>query len=500
MGISMGPVLSLRDSTPNQWHISALVIVDKAANYPQAFISSDAIISPPIILMEHKNETVLRYDITVTRAAHPVIITYSIGSGDWKFTAPAVGTSPKMAFVSCNGFSDPKAMKNVEDKNALWSHLETLHDAVDADYHILIMGGDQVYADQIWNTAELKKWSELSRGKRRARAFSNIMRQQVNEFYFSLYKERWAQPEIAVMLSSIPTVMTWDDHDIFDGWGSYSSEDQKCTVYQGIFEVAKRHFSVFQLQVKSDLTETRPSTLPNQSALSFALDIDGIAILALDTRSERSQQQVMSALSWDSVWTWVSALKSTPSSTPKHLLVISPVPVVHADFGSIETTLNWLPGEQELEDDLRDHWQSKPHRKERLRMIHRLFSMMQDQKIRATFLSGDVHCAGLGVVVSSRSDASGTRASVINQLTSSGIVHPAPPKIMGHLLESLSCDPEEVDQGLSAYMLNFPATRKKFVLARNFLSLEPDDKDRIWAKWYIENELHDPATKTINPI
>jgi len=500
MKISMGPVLSLRKSESGKWHISALVIVAKDTSYQQAIVSSDATISPPVILMEHKKEVVLRYDLAVTRKPHPIIVTYAIGAGTWKFAVPAIGKIPKMAFASCNGFSDPKAMKNVEDKNALWSHLEKLHDEPNGDYNLLIMGGDQVYADQIWNTNELKKWSDLSRRKRRVRAFNNTMRQQVNEFYFTLYKERWAQKEVASILSSIPTIMTWDDHDIFDGWGSYSPEDQGCEVYQGIFDVAKRHFSVFQLQVKSDQSETRPSALASQNACTFALEADGIAILALDTRSERSQKQVMSAQSWDAVWEWTNGLSLASNAPLKHLLIVSPVPVVHADFGSIESALNWLPGEQELEDDLRDHWQSKPHRKERLRMIHRLFALMDDKNIRTTFLSGDVHCAGLGVIVSNRSNSPGSRASVINQLTSSGIVHPAPPKVMGYLLENLSEAPEEVDQGLSAYMLDFPATRKKFVLARNFLSLEPDDKDRLWAKWYIEHDLDEPSTKTINPI
>jgi hypothetical protein len=32
----------------------------------------------------------------------------------------------------------------------------------------------------------------------------------------------------AVALSSIPFVNTWDDHDIFDGFGSYDDEIQVC--------------------------------------------------------------------------------------------------------------------------------------------------------------------------------------------------------------------------------------------------------------------------------
>ena len=41
-------------------------------------------------------------------------------------------------------------------------------------------------------------------------------------------------------------VMTWDDHDIFDGWGSYAMELQFCPVFQGVFFFARKFFCLFQ--------------------------------------------------------------------------------------------------------------------------------------------------------------------------------------------------------------------------------------------------------------
>jgi hypothetical protein len=40
--------------------------------------------------------------------------------------------------------------------------------------------------------------------------------------------------------------MTWDDHDIFDGWGSYPAYLQHSVVFQGIFQLAMRWYCVFQ--------------------------------------------------------------------------------------------------------------------------------------------------------------------------------------------------------------------------------------------------------------
>jgi hypothetical protein len=47
-------------------------------------------------------------------------------------------------------------------------------------------------------------------------------------------------------------LMMWDDHDIFDGWGSYPEEQQNSPVYRDIWEQAREHFRLFQLQAADD--------------------------------------------------------------------------------------------------------------------------------------------------------------------------------------------------------------------------------------------------------
>ena len=92
----------------------------------------------------------------------------------------------------------------------------------DSPYHLLLMGGDQIYADSIWEVVpSIKRWSEKKAERRSTAPFTPTMGRQVERFYFELYCSRWAQAEPARMFTRIPTVMMWDDHDIFDGWGSY---------------------------------------------------------------------------------------------------------------------------------------------------------------------------------------------------------------------------------------------------------------------------------------
>jgi PhoD related phosphatase len=38
----------------------------------------------------------------------------------------------------------------------------------------------------------------------------------------------------------------WDDHDIYDGFGSYPSKLQQSPVFQGLFAIAKRFYLLFQ--------------------------------------------------------------------------------------------------------------------------------------------------------------------------------------------------------------------------------------------------------------
>jgi hypothetical protein len=291
--------------------------------------------------------------------------------------------------------------------------------------------------------------------------------------------------------------MMWDDHDIFDGWGSYSDQEQASEIFQAVYATARTCFSLFQLQ--SDPGAPTWPALPNQGGFNALLRFGEIGLLILDLRSERTQQQVLAPATWDVV---LGALDATRGL--RHLLVMSSIPVIHPDLSFAELALDMLPGEQDLEDDLHDQWGSYSHRTERLRLLHRLFDFADAQGTRVTILSGDVHVAALGVVESTRRPVRWLNANVINQLTSSPVVHPPPPRIVRWLLERLGTDVHELDRGITARMLQFPGTDYRFIARRNWLSLDvdADPQRRIWANWFIEDGAR-PLTKVIhgcNPL
>jgi PhoD related phosphatase len=511
MSIIMGPVLNFRGIHNNRWQVSALcVLADDVAEVPMNCGTNTG--NPTsvhgTVLKSHNGKSIVRYDFTIAQTQQPQTVAYQLTDredGPFAFVVPPEGDAPRCAYASCNGFSDPKAMKNVRDKNALWTSMCEEHDK--NSFHLLLMGGDQIYADPIWKeAASIEKWTELDKFSRRQAAFTSQMQNDVEDFYFELYCQRWKQTEVACAFSSIPTVMMWDDHDIFDGWGSYPKNDLECNVYQGIFRSACEHFRIFQLQIRPD--EQHPATLAGQSNFTLAFQIGGLAIIAPDLRSERTLDQVMGKQTWDAINGWFEQLSPTAID---HLFVMSSIPVVHPDLSWAENFFDWLPGQQELEDDLHDHWNSPAHKEERVRLIHRLLDTAQGKDIRTTLISGDVHVAAIGAIQSGRDPDADRNASVINQLTSSAIVHPAPPGIMNMLLELIGRSEQEIDRDITIRMLKFAGTSERFLTRRNWLSLEPDTEKqpRIWAIFHVENDegaLNDGGnltiayTKVIHPV
>ena len=528
----LGPVLQFLGSQNNAWGISALVVVDAADAEPQFTLTGTQAALQPAV-----NKTFCpvpgqpcvawRFDFAVPQTVGPQVVTFKVGdqsqSQSYSFNVPARGAMPSLAYASCNGFSSASAMKSTPVPNALWARLQRLHTLVDkvdtqtfGPYHLLLLGGDQVYSDAMWAVLpELKAWAELDHHTRINAPFTPSLQAAVAAYFSKIYLERWSQPDVAAALASVPAVMMWDDHDIMDGWGSHPAELHECPVFQGIFSVAKAAFELFQRHIMQPGAHA-PATLPGQSAHNSGYRMGAAGLLALDMRSERSPrsgdvtsgggvlhaEQVMSENSWRAVYQWLDAQEA--AGDLKHLFVMSSIPVVHPSFEVLEKMLGIFPGQQSLEDDLRDHWTSPPHKAERLRLVHRLMAASA-KGIRITLLSGDVHVAAVGVIESDRSSAS-ANGRVINQLTSSGIVHPPPPGVALLFLEQACQRVDTIDRGITGTMHEFPTTNHRMIGARNFLTLQPDGinpnglgQERYWANWWAEGEPH-PYTKVIHPV
>lgn len=518
MAIVMGPVLKFvgQETANNKllWHVSALIVTD--GEEPDGRYEYDGVApaqpAPRTLLRQHRQHKVLRYDMAVPRAAAETTVTYTIdgtAKPDFDFHVPALNGQFNIAYASCNGFSEPGLMKDVNDHFAMWEDLrtclpETPEDQSQSHAHLLVMGGDQIYADSIWlEKSVLGNWSALDNDEANKSPVTPEMQEALEDFYFTLYVKRWAWPSnpqrkhSAHAMASIPTLMMWDDHDIIDGWGSYSVARNTCPMFQALFREAEKNFDLFQQQHVRHTNLTHSGYMQQNGPYTFLHVIDGVAILGLDLRFERTPTQVISKEHWKEIYSRLEALKAV-----RHVLVLSSIPLVHADFTTVQTGLSLWPGQQELEDDLLDHWDNEQHSEERLRFIHRLSRLADDKSARITILSGDVHIGALGIIENSRAELKHGKV-VINQLTSSGIVHPPPGGIARYVIEQVFATTDsQVDQGIVARLVPPGAGKRLFVGSRNWLSLdiEPGEKGRIWVKWHAENDPGTPRTKVIHPV
>ena len=75
----------------------------------------------------------------------------------------------------------------------MWKVLQRVHQ--EKPYHLFFLGGDQVYADQVWeNVPALRDWLSKKLKKRLPAPFTPDMEQQVSSFTFDLYCQ-YVEPE-----------------------------------------------------------------------------------------------------------------------------------------------------------------------------------------------------------------------------------------------------------------------------------------------------------------
>ncbi|HEY1057977.1 MAG TPA: alkaline phosphatase D family protein [Limnobacter sp.] len=402
------------------------------------------------------------------------------GLSHWVFEVPGSSQAPRLAYASCNGFSDAKLMKNTAQPFALWAKL--LQDHGQQPFHLLLMGGDQVYADSLWGSVPLlKRWSALPKEQKCTLKPSQKELADLQSAYFNLYLERWNEPSTAQALATIPSLMMWDDHDIVDGWGSYSDDLQRSAVMQAAFQAANAAFQLFQLRGRLANTTLLDPQATHHSAL---LRFRGLNILALDNRSDRSLNRIMGDNHWQTV---INTLNTLIGSD---LLVMSGVPVVYRDFSFVEQTLDTLPGDQELTDDLKDHWRARAHQGERARLIMRLLDNTRQRKsalgkARTVLLSGDVHVGCIGVVQDSTDDT----PINLHQVVSSGIVHPAPNALQWAGIVAITNDREETldENGHIRSRMLTPFGSSTYLRTRNYATLQEGTDGKLWVNWVCEN-------------
>jgi hypothetical protein len=212
--------------------------------------------------------------------------------------------------------------------------------------HVLLLLGDQVYADEVSPaTAEFL---------RAHRDVSQPPGLEVADFdeYARLYREAWTDPALRWLLSTLPTAMIFDDHDVHDDWNTSAAWTAKMHsepwwpsriagalatywIYQHLGNLAPDELDRDPLLARVRAAgDARP--LLEELALaadcagggglwSYARDLAGTRLVVLDGREGRILDEGRREMLDEDEWRWV--LEQTTGDFD-HLVLANTLPVL----------------------------------------------------------------------------------------------------------------------------------------------------------------------------
>ncbi|KAF9115270.1 hypothetical protein BGX27_008391 [Mortierella sp. AM989] len=472
-----GPVLRYQDIQVDRrcWIGSALIVTDKEGLPPRLVLrdptKSRLGYSQPRHLNTWEGNYFYRYDIQLKLLEHrekKIEYWFETEDGErvenpqkWNFYVPALEEGHNWSFYSCNGFTSDvsEEMLNV-GANPLWDDLLSAHDQ--KPFHTMVGGGDQIYNDDVLAMPEMMEWLKMKSEMRIAMPFNNEKKYAVEKFYFDNYVRHFTSGSYSKALSLIPSVNTWDDHDIIDGYGSYPPKYQLCEVMQGIGATAARFYLLFQQHANENTaSEAGLQTSHSGKGWNCITRFGRRTMLVLpDTRSERSKETILSHDTYTLLKTEINA-KMLP--TTKHLIIVLGTPLVYPALTLFEDTLEKLGGKlskgsvvgkifgkckafenvlgdfgPELLDDLVDSWACTVHTDEKRKLVELLQTIAVRRGVRVTFVGGDVHVGGAGRLYGTDGKDRSVDPYDMVQIVSSAIVNAPPPGAVINALHASS--------------------------------------------------------------
>ncbi len=198
-----------------------------------------------------------RFEVAVMLCSEEMAVDYEVTANGVTKTATfwvqAAGEPFHVGYTSCNGISSsvPADHYARQDPTYCWRDILQVHER--RPIHVLIGGGDQVYSDGVWKKEAFVAWGDLHKTHKRDATWTEEHQDQATSFYLANYVESFTTPVVSEAYASLPSYMIWDDHDIWDGYGSYSKVLQAGEFFSGLFAVARRFYLLFQLHTTEEI-------------------------------------------------------------------------------------------------------------------------------------------------------------------------------------------------------------------------------------------------------
>lgn len=440
------------------------------------------------LINESQNKIIYTYSIQIDG----INIKNSNSDSDWSFTVVPQNYTPQVAYVSCNGRHDILT-EDIPAKDYLgWQHLLGLNP------DLLILTGDQVYTDKmIESSTEIISYIEGN-----IEFLDKFITDALDQLFLDLYIKSWSNKYITKALATIPNVMTWDDHDIIDGYGSYFRPYWKKLDF--VYKAARKYYELFQIRTKANR-----SIIENQIEDGYNLCLKYCRSIYIfpDTRTNRNIYQILSDRQYKLLYEKISKVNQEEARTINFIL---PVPIAHYDFTNIiETDLDKiiLFFKKKVKkigifdfsvDDAMDHWDHLYHKPEQLNMLDLLFKygdILNPNNL--IIISGDVHSSGAAKII--RYDQFNNKRYA-TQLISSPMVN-KPSHIMKKLNNySIVSTAVKVVNNYLCELLDFGASNIKNIYYRNFMIVKADEENRSVLTAFLYYESHKGWTNIYNNL
>jgi hypothetical protein len=369
----------------------------------------------------------------------------------------------RIAFGSCR-YATPGTVDTADGipPDALDAYADRIAQLPDDQWpDALVLLGDQVYADEL--TSPTRSWLAAHRGEEAAPDA------QVSDFeeYTRLYAESWSDPQVRWLLSTVPSSMIFDDHEMIDDWNTSAAWRREITtqewwparisgglvsywVYQHLGNLSPQELAenktwqaITSMDVGSDDAEPmlremaeRADTDPASIRWSFVRHWGNARLIMIDSRAGRVLEEQRRRMVDDDEFAWIeAAMHRAAEEGVQHLIVGTSLPwlLPHA-IHNIERWNETLNVRHEgtrrgrLAEKLRqaadlEHWAAFGDSFERLGRTLTAVARGEHGPAPATalVLSGDVHHAYAAELV--RPDGLTAR---VHQLTVSPLHNQAP--------------------------------------------------------------------------
>jgi hypothetical protein len=296
--------------------------------------------------------------------------------------------------------------------------------------NLILMLGDQVYADE--EAPDTRAFIRERRGT------EGEPGEEVSDFqeYAHLYRESWGEETIRWLLSTVPSAMIFDDHDVHDDWNtsiSWLEEVRRKSWWERRISSALASYWVYQHlgnlspdkvaeRGLLDRVKAEPDAGPmlhdwarqadwgsEGRRWSYSRDLAGIRLVVLDSREGRVLGEKPRRMFDDDEWEW---LQQVVTGGVRHLIIADTLPIflphaVHmieswndAVAAGAWSRLMIGPAERVRRSIDLEHWGAFPHSFDQMvELIEAVASGRKGSPPNSIItLGGDVHHAYLARV------------------------------------------------------------------------------------------------------